>query len=103
MNDLLKYAKSPYVVLGILGIVYFLYTRKQIMSNLPEFQAKKQSNSFGHVPDTFKADVMKMSKSDIEKAIASNQDMLSRTKMEETERKGVELLISYLKDQYKKR
>jgi len=110
----MSYLKSPYVLLGVLGIAYYVYKRKKIIALLPKTseietesvisEIKNKVDDFSDIPESFKNQIKKMSANDIGKTIKSNQEMLSRKKLDKDEQEGVLRMLEYLrKEQQQKK
>ena len=124
-----KYLKNPYVVLGVLGIAFYLYKRNQILKQKPqakksveeieeeeiqteEIQPKEEevSNMVDEekdksvpIPKKLREDVKKMDKHTIKRTILTNQKLLKKARLEKEERQHIKNMLSYLKSEYKKR
>ena len=124
-----KYLKNPYVVLGVLGIAFYLYKRNQILKQKPqatksveeieeeetqtnEIQPKEEevSNMVEEekeksvpIPKKLREDVKKMDKHTIKRTILTNQKLLKKARLEKEERQHIKNMLSYLKSEYKKK
>ena len=122
-----KYLKNPFVVLGVLGIAFYLYKRNQILKQQP--QAKKsvkeieeekveetQTNKEEEVsnmvdeekkkipiPKQLRDDVKAMDKHTIKRTILTNVKLLKKSRLGKEERQHIKNMLSYLKSEYKKR
>jgi len=104
-----KYLENPFVVLGALGIAYYVWNRKKLMAKLPKFEKSENPNTSvkdvkkdnSDIPASFKQEVEKMSANEISKTIKSNTEMLSRKKLGADERAGVKRMLEYLNDELK--
>ena len=119
-----KYLKNPYVVLGVLGIAFYIYKRSQILKHKPqakesveeieekEIQTEEKeevSNMVDEekvktpIPKKLREDVKKMDKNTIKRTILTNQKLLKKARIEKEERQHIKNMLSYLKSEYKKR
>ena len=99
-----KYLKNPYVVLGVLGIAFYIYKRSQILKHKPqakksvkEIEAEEEaptentqtteeevSNMVDEekvkipIPKKLKSDVKKMDKHTIKRTILTNVKLLKK-------------------------
>lgn len=104
-----KYLENPFVVLGTLGLVYYVWNRKKIMAKLPVFKksenpsstVKESIDKFLDIPENFRKQVEKMNVDEIKKTIKSNTEMLSRKKIGEDEKAGIERMLEYLNSKVK--
>ena len=111
----MKYLKNPFVVIGLLGLGYYLFKRKQILKKTPkakksvaelevktisEEEVKKIAKENG-VPMDLVRDVQDMSQKDIAKTILANQKTLSEEDMSNDERTHLKRMIEFLDKQLK--
>lgn len=110
-KSLSQYLASPFVLIGLGGILYWYFSRRKLLRENPNinpsirFIDSADSNFIGSpqtkakkhgVPVQLVIDVQKMGKKDVAKMILSNQDMLNTTKMPNDERNQILAMISYL-------
>ncbi|HAI44135.1 MAG TPA: hypothetical protein DCM40_41555 [Maribacter sp.] len=108
-----KYLKNPFVIAGIVGLAFYLYKRKQILSANPEASkpieetgetqevSVEETDSFDGVPTRLKKDVSKMDKQTLKRTIITNQKMLKRARISDDKRKQIQKALDYLKREYK--
>jgi len=124
-----KYLKNPYVVLGVLGIAFYIYKRSQILKHKPqakksvkEIEAEEEaptentqtteeevSNMVDEekvkipIPKKLKSDVKKMDKHTIKRTILTNLKLLKKARLGKEEKDHIKNMLSFLKSEYKKR
>ena len=124
-----KYLKNPYVVLGVLGIAFYLYKRNQILKQKPqakksvkEIEAEEETQTENiqateeevsnmvdeekvkiPIPKKLKSDVKKMDKHTIKRTILTNVKLLKKARLGKEEKDHIKNMLSFLKSEYKKR
>ena len=104
-----KYFSNPFVIIGSVGLVYYIWKRKQIMKNLPKFQKGKLniernlSSEEEDLPLDFVNDVKNMSKEEMLRTIGHNEKMLKRSDMSNKKRSGMERMLDFLAKEYDSR
>jgi hypothetical protein len=104
----MKALKNPYILLGLLGLAYFWYQRKNIIKANPK--AKKPLDEIEEEaqvePDMrtigkkFVEDVRNMDNKTLQRTIATNKKMLKRTRLPIEEKESIENMIDYLNEEY---
>jgi methanogenic corrinoid protein MtbC1 len=110
----MKYLKNIYVVLGVVGIGYYLYKRKQIVKKTPKAKKSvvelednvseeeiKRIAKENKVPMDLVKDVQSMSQKEIAKTILANQKSLNEEDMSNDERNHLKRMIEFLDKQLK--
>ena len=99
------YFKNPFVIIGVLGIVYYLYKRNILVK---EYNKKNlESNNMiikediivdakDVLPINFKNDVEKMSFSEIKKSMIENENLIKSKTLKPNEEKQVAEMVNYL-------
>ena len=123
-----KYLKNPYVIIGLVGLGFYLYKRRQILSEQPEAEksvneidhkkeildktfdplgrvedltTEEPKDNFAGVPEKLKRDSAKMSNQTLKRTIITNQKMLKRARLSDGRRKQLIKALEYLKQEYK--
>tara|TARA_R110002020_G_scaffold56171_5_gene155645 strand:+ start:778 stop:1119 length:342 start_codon:yes stop_codon:yes gene_type:complete len=106
----MKILKNPYILVGLFGLGYFWYKRKQILKSNPK--AKKpileveDTEAFTEEPKMIKVgkrfvdDVRKMKTQTIQRTIATNKKMLKRARVSTERRKKIKSMLEFLQDEY---
>ena len=112
-----KYFKNPYVIIGLICIAYYIYTRNKNKKNKKQEQLKTpptanlETANFTEVKDEIekdrfivgkrlKNDVRVMSNEILMRTIKTNEKMLKRAKMSNDRREKIKEMIKYMKYQY---
>tara|TARA_R110000851_G_scaffold200229_1_gene351395 strand:+ start:1173 stop:1514 length:342 start_codon:yes stop_codon:yes gene_type:complete len=106
----MRILKNPYILLGLLGIGYFWYKRKQILKTNPAAKKPVEEIKDAFVgesePDMisvgkkFVEDVEGMDNKTLQRTIATNKRMLKRAKVSKEKRESIKNMLDYLKDEY---
>ena len=115
INELLK---NPFVVAGGVGLLVFLYMKREEQKKLisktqtetetkeEEVATEKEEETnadFEALPQDFLDDVAKMDKEELKTTIKLNKDLASRKKVSKEERESIKLMMEYLKQEYANR
>ena len=107
-----KYLKNKYVLIGLIGIAFYLYKRRQILKTTPkvakpieELEEKsnftpKEEEAETKVGEKFIADVEKMETPILKRTIETNKKMLKRAKMSAERKENIKEMLAYMKDEY---
>ena len=111
-----KYLKNKYVLIGLIGIAFYLYKRRQIKKVTPKvskpieeleeksnFSSKKVEvveKKADKVGEKFIADIEKMDNTTLKRTIETNKQMLKRAKMSSDRKKNIKEMLSYMNDEY---
>lgn len=115
-----KYLKNPYVVVGLLGIAFYLYKRNQLLKRKPSaaksVEELEETTNFSppvvvekkvdedfEVPKALIRDVKKMDENKLKRTISTNIKMLKRARLSSEKKKKIKQMISYLKKEYARR
>jgi len=109
-----KYLKNKYVLIGLIGIAFYLYKRRQILKTTPKVakpikELEEKSNFTPKeevaevetkVGEKFIADVEKMDNTTLKRTIETNKKMLKRAKMSSKRKENIKEMLAYMKDEY---
>ena len=107
-----KYLKNKYVLIGLIGIAFYLYKRRQIKKATPKVSkpieeleensnfTPKEETKETKVGEKFIADVEKMSNEILQRTIETNKKMLKRAKMSPERKENIKEMLAYMKDEY---
>ena len=117
----MKYLKNPYVVLGLIGLGYFVWKRQELKKknknidkpvteidgSLSEEQAKSIDTKLiakeNKVPEKLVIDVLQMGKKKLARNILVNQEMLNREEMSNDERNHILKMVDYMEQELEKK
>jgi hypothetical protein len=103
---MIKYLKNPYILIGLGGIAFWLYSRKNIVKSKANTVSKqiKELKDNSEIPEDFKKDVDTMTTEEIVSTIEHNVRMLDRADIKDKSKKlEMERMLEYLTDEYDKR
>jgi len=102
--------KNPYVLLGLLGLGYFWYKRKQILKATPAAKKPVEDMKDAFVSESepdmisvgkrFVKDVEGMDNKTLQRTIATNKRMLKRARVSKEKRESIKNMLDYLQDEY---
>ncbi len=109
--------KNPFVVAGGVGLLVFLYMKREEQKKLVSkaetkeetkteevaTEKEEENSDFDALPQDFLDDVAKMDKEELKKTIQLNQDLAKRKKLSKDERESIKLMMEYLKQEYANR
>jgi len=110
--------KNPFVVAGGVGLLVFLYMKREEQKKLvPKAETKEETKTeevatekeqdknsdFDALPQDFLDDVANMDKEELKTTIKLNQDLANRKKLSRDERESIKLMMEYLKQEYANR
>ena len=104
-----KYITNPFILIGTVGVIFYIWQRKKVLKNLPTYKKGKLDIGTNNLspendlPEEFVNDVKKMSKEKILRTISHNDKMLERAKMSDKKRAGMERMLDFLTDEYQSR
>jgi len=101
-----EYLRSPYIIIGVIGIVYYLYKRNILVNKInkeiiPALSSNNQAQTElknNDVPTEFKKDVQKMSFSEMKKNVTQNERLIAEKKLKPKEEKQVAKMVKYVVD-----
>lgn len=116
----MKYLKNPYVLLGLIGIGYFVYKRRQLKkqnknidksvteldSSLSDDKKEVDTKAIAKankVPEKLVIDVIAMGKKKLARNILVNQEMLNREEMSNDERNHILKMVAYMEQELEKK
>ena len=108
-----KYLKNKYVLIGLIGIAFYLYKRRQILKTTPKvakpieeleeksnFTPKEEEVAETKVGEKFIADIEKMETPTLKRTIDTNKKMLKRAKMSSDRKENIKEMLNFMKDEY---
>ena len=108
-----NYLKNTYVVLGLIGIVFYIYKRRKLIKKNPKVKKSveelEEKSSFVEKSDEPKVgqefidDVEKMDKTTLKRTMETNKKILKRAKMSDKKRSMIKDMLSYMKTEYDNR
>jgi len=109
-----KYLNNIYVIAGLVGLGFYFYKRRQILAEQPEAEKsideledkeaiEETKDPFDGVPENLKRDVGKMDTRTLKRTIITNQKMLKRARMSDSQKSDIKKALNYLKQEYKLR
>ena len=106
-----EYFRSPYVVIGVIGVVYYLYRRNILINellakNLPAindlFNEKEDNvviaDKVEQISKEFKDDVKKMSFAEMKKSVEQNEKLIKSNTLKPSEKKKIDEMLKYMVD-----
>ncbi len=106
----MRILKNPYILLGLLGIGYFWYKRKQILKTNPAAKKPVEEMKDTFVSESepdmiavgkrFVKDVEGMDNKTLQRTIATNKRMLKRARVSKEKRESIKNMLDYLQDEY---
>jgi hypothetical protein len=93
-----EYFRSPYVIIGVIGIVYYLYRRNILVNKMNKEMLPALSSFSDDIPMEFKNDVEKMSFGEMRKCIYENEKLIADKKLQPNEEKKVAKMVKYVVD-----
>tara|TARA_R110000824_G_scaffold360986_1_gene548746 strand:+ start:75 stop:458 length:384 start_codon:yes stop_codon:yes gene_type:complete len=118
------YLKNPYVVIGLIGIAFYIYKRQQFLKDSqkevePEEVEPEEVETFIDevepdevepdeeeelkVGNKFITDVEKMDNKVLKRTMETNKQMLKRAKMSSKRKEMIKDMLSYMKKEYDNR
>ena len=111
-----KYLKNRYVLIGLLGIAFYLYKRRQILKQTPKarkpieelekieeksnFSKETKSVDPNEVGEKLVRDVEKMDNSTLKRTIETNKKMLKRAKMSTKRKDTIKEMLEVMLKEY---
>ncbi len=111
-----KYLKNRYVLIGLLGIAFYLYKRRQILKQTPKarkpieelekieeksnFSKETKSVDPNEVGEKLVRDVEKMDNSTLKRTIETNKKMLKRAKMSTKRKDTIKEMLDFMQKEY---
>ena len=93
-----EYLRSPYVIIGVIGIIYYLYRRNILVNKINKEIIPALSSFSDDIPTEFKSDVEKMSFSEMKRSVAENEKLIADKKLQPNEEKKVAKMVKYVVD-----
>ena len=93
-----EYFRSPYVIIGVIGIVYYLYRRNILVNKMNKEMLPALSSFSDDIPMEFKNDVEKMSFSEMKSSVYENEKLIADKKLQPNEEKQVAKMVKYVVD-----
>jgi len=106
-----KYLKNPYILIGLAGLGFYFWKRRQILKDQPNADKpikelentseEETEDNFSGIPSKLKRDTKEMDKQTLKRTIITNQKMLKRARLSDKKRNQIKNALAYLKQQYK--
>jgi tRNA C32,U32 (ribose-2'-O)-methylase TrmJ len=107
------YLKNKYVVIGLIGVAFYLYKRRQLVKANPIVEKSVEElddkSNFSEPKDDVKVsssfidDVAKMDNKTLKRTMETNKKILKRAKMSDKKKQVVKDMLAYMKKEYDSR
>ena len=111
-----KYLKNRYILVGLIGLAFYIYKRRQILKKKPQAikpveeldkEIKKENLNIVEdepkVGEKFINDVEKMSNTTLKRTMETNKTMLKRAKLSDKKKEMIGIMLDYMKKEYANR
>jgi hypothetical protein len=111
-----KYLKNRYVIIGLLGIAFYLYKRRQILKETPKvskpIEELEEKSNFSKetkkgksadpqsVGEKLVKDVEEMDNATLKRTIETNKKMLKRAKMSDKRKDTIKEMLEFMQKEY---
>jgi len=110
-----KYYRNPYIVIGVLGLLYSLYKRREVLKVNPKAEKsideleKTTTHTFvkeekkSNLPKEFIDDVKGMDNTTLKQTFKNNKEMLKRTELDKEKKQQVREMLLFIKNELSER
>ncbi len=109
-----KYLKNRYVLIGLVGIAFYLYKRRQILKQTPRvskpIEELEEKSNFttkeskkadpSKMADKLVSDIEKMDNKTLKRTIETNKKMLKRAKMSKDRKQTIKEMLDFMQKEY---